>query len=215
MADETPSNLKQFKAGILSDNPVLVQLLGMCPVLAVTNSVENALVMGAAATFVLVMSNLITSLLRGQIRPHVRILIFTLTIATFVTIADYTLKAYVYEVSRQLGPFIPLIIVNCMIICRAEVVAIKSKPGRALADAFGIGIGFTMALCILGVIRELLGTGGITILQQAGWAWHLDPKLFEPHAWVVMVLPPGAFLTLGAVIGVVNQMRARRTKGGA
>jgi electron transport complex protein RnfE len=120
---------RQFKSGILDNNPVLVQLLGMCPTLAVTNSLENALVMGAAATFVVVMSNLITSLLRNLIKPHVRILIFTLTIATFVTIADLVLKAYMYDVSKQLGAFIPLIIVNCMIICRAEVVAIKSGVG--------------------------------------------------------------------------------------
>lgn len=215
MAANDTTNLQQFKSGILDNNPVLVQLLGMCPTLAVSNSVENALVMGAAVIFVLTMSNLITSTLRNLIRPHVRILIFTLTIATFVTIADLTLKAYVYEVSQKLGPFVPLIIVNCIIICRAEVVAIKSSVLRSLADAWGCGIGFTIALCILGAVRELLGSGGITVLRDLGWAWHLDPKVFEPHAWVVMIMPPGAFLTLGVLIGIVNQIRARGTKGGA
>ena len=217
MAETT--NLQQFKSGILENNPVLVQLLGMCPTLAITNSLENALVMGAAATFVVVMSNLITSLLRHQIKPHVRILIFTLTIATFVTIADLLLKAYVYEVSKQLGAFIPLIIVNCIIICRAEVVAIKSGVGKSLADAFGIGIGFTLALCILGVIREILGSGSLTLpFALPGMASNklLElPAGFEPHAWIIMILPPGAFLTLGVVVGVVTWLRTRGEKGGA
>jgi electron transport complex protein RnfE len=205
------SNLQQFKSGILDNNPVLVQLLGMCPTLAITNSLENALVMGAAATFVVVMSNLITSLLRNLIKPHVRILIFTLTIATFVTIADLTLKAYMYQVSKQLGAFIPLIIVNCMIICRAEVVAIKNGVGKSLADAFGIGVGFTLALAILGVIREILGSGSLTL---PGGAKLLElPAAYEPHAWIIMILPPGAFLTLGVVVGVVNHLRERGKAG--
>jgi electron transport complex protein RnfE len=210
------TNLQQFKSGILDNNPVLVQLLGMCPTLAVTNSVENAIVMGAAATFVVVMSNLITSLLRNLIKPHVRILIFTLTIATFVTIADLVLKAYMYQVSKQLGAFIPLIIVNCMIICRAEVVAIKSGVGKSLADAFGIGIGFTMALTILGVIREWLGSGTITIPGME--AIPVMPAAYTEggHNWIIMILPPGAFLTLGVVVGVVNYLRSRGSaQGGA
>ncbi|HNQ22600.1 MAG TPA: electron transport complex subunit RsxE [Phycisphaerae bacterium] len=207
---ENGSNLQQFKEGVFSNNPVLVQLLGMCPTLAVTNSLENALVMGMAVTFVVVMSNLITSLLRNLIKPHVRILIFTITIATFVTIADLALKAYLFDVARKLGAFVPLIIVNCIIICRAEVVAIKSGVSRSLADALGIGLGFTMALCILGVVREVLGSG--TLLNQ-----HVLPRDFIEggHTWVIMVLPPGAFLTLGAVVGVVNHLRERRAKGGA
>jgi len=208
MPDDNGSHLAQFKAGILENNPVLVQLLGMCPTLAVSNTLENALVMGAAATFVVVMSNLVTSVLRHQIKPHVRILIFTLTIATFVTIADLFLKAYMFDVSKKLGPFVPLIIVNCIIICRAEVVAIKSSVFRSLADAFGIGIGFTMALSILGIVREVLGSG--TLLNHA-----VTPASFEPYKWVIMVLPPGAFLTLGVVIAIVNQMRLRGRKGGA
>lgn len=209
MADVNGSNLKQFTEGIGSNNPVMVQLLGMCPTLAVTNSVENALVMGAAATFVVVMSNLITSVLRNQIKPHVRILIFTLTIATFVTIADLVLKAYMFTASQNLGPFIPLIIVNCMIICRAEVIAIKSDVKKSLADAFGIGVGFTIALVVLGVIRELLGSGTLLNYQI------LDKDVWDTHAWVIMVLPPGAFLTLGVVIGIVNQFRNKRAGGGA
>jgi len=209
MAEENGSNLQQFSDGVLANNPVLVQLLGMCPTLAVTNSLENALVMGMAATFVVVMSNVITSLLRNLIKPHVRILIFTLTIATFVTIADLALKAYMFEVSQKLGAFVPLIIVNCMIICRAEVVAIKNGVGRSLADALGIGLGFTIALSILGIVREILGSGSLLNFQI------LPDAFVDGHSWVIMVLPPGAFLTLGAVVGIVNQIRASRSKGGA
>jgi len=213
MAEENGSNVQQFMDGIIKNNPTLVQLLGMCPTLAVTNSVDNALVMGAAVIFVLVMSNLVTSLLRHLIQPHVRILIFTLTIAAFVTIADLTLRAYVFEVSRKLGPFVPLIIVNCIIIARAEVVASKHGILRSLADALGCGIGFTLGLTLLAVIREVLGSGSITL---PGWRIPLvDPKAFDPHAWVIMIMPPGAFLTLGAVIGIITQLRMRASKGGA
>ncbi|UCD29140.1 MAG: electron transport complex subunit RsxE [Planctomycetota bacterium] len=210
MADENGNGaLQQFKDGVLSDNPVLVQLLGMCPTLAITNSVENALVMGAAASFVVICSNMITSLLRPLIHPHVRILIFTLTIATFVTLADRFLAANMYKVSKQLGAFIPLIIVNCMIICRAEVCAIKSGPLKSFCDACGIGIGFTMALVILGVVREILGNG--TLLN-----YRIMPEAFYgTHEWVIMVLPPGAFLVLGIVIGVSNFIRQDKAGGAA
>jgi len=207
MADQDDNGaLNQFKAGVISDNPVLVQLLGMCPTLAITNSVENALVMGAAATFVVICSNMIASLLRGLIRPHVRILIFTLTIATFVTIADRFLAANMYEVSKKLGAFIPLIIVNCMIICRAEVCAIKSPPFKSFCDACGIGLGFTIALVILGVVRELLGAGELL-------GYRIMPEGFDD--WVIMVMPPGAFLVLGIVIGVSNHIRNKRSGGAA
>jgi Na+-translocating ferredoxin:NAD+ oxidoreductase subunit E len=213
MAVENASNLRQFVDGVIKNNPTLVQLLGMCPTLAVTNSVDNALVMGAAVIFVLVMSNLVTSGLRHVIQPHVRILVFTLTIATFVTIADLVLKAYVFEVSKKLGPFVPLIIVNCIIIARAEVVASKSGLRRSLADALGCGLGFTLGLTALGLIREVLGSGSITL---PGWKIPLvDPKAFEPHAWVIMIMPPGAFLTLGAIIGIITQLRMRTAKEGA
>jgi electron transport complex protein RnfE len=206
MAEPNGGNFRQFTAGLIDNNPVLVQVLGMCPTLAVSNSVENALVMGAAVIFVLVMSNLTTSLLRKLIQPHVRILIFTMTIAVFVTIADLVLKAHVYSVSKKLGPFVPLIIVNCIIIARAEVVASKSGPLRSLADALGCGLGFTAALTLLGVIREILGSG--TLLGRPVF----DPQAFEPHAWVVMIMPPGAFLTLGVVIGLVNHLRSRAVR---
>jgi len=198
--DNGPGAVKQFRAGLWQDNPVLVQLLGMCPTLAVTNTLENSLVMGAAATFVLICSNLVTSTLRSLIKPHLRILVFTISIAGFVTIADLFLQAYMFEVSKKLGAFVPLIIVNCMIIGRAEVCAIRSNPILSLFDALGIGLGFTFALCILGTIREVLGSG--TVLGHPVMWSGFDP-------WVIMVLPPGAFLTLGIVIGVVNYIRQR------
>ena len=119
------------------------------------------------------------------------------------------------KVSKKLGPFVPLIIVNCIIICRAEVVAIKSGVLRSLADAFGIGIGFTGALAILGIVREILGSGTLTVLSGKLWFQVLPKDAWDTHAWVIMVLPPGAFLTLGIVIGIVNQLRMRSAKGGA
>ena len=204
--DSGPSLGRQFTNGLWDDNPVLVQLLGMCPTLAVSNTLENAVVMGAAATFVVLCSNIVASTLRHLIKPHLRILVFTISIAGFVTIADLFLQAYLYEVSKKLGAFVPLIIVNCMIIGRAEVCAIRSKPTRAIADALGIGIGFTLALSILGLIREVLGSGSI-------WGCPVMPAAFEK--WVIMVLPPGAFLTLGIVIGVVNAIRQRTQRRSA
>jgi len=200
---------QRFKAGFWADNPTLVQVLGMCPTLAVSNSLENALVMGMAVTFVLLGSNLITSLLRNLLRPHLRILIFTLTIAGFVTIADLFLQAHLPAASKKLGPFVPLIIVNCIIIARCEVCASRSSVRAALADAVGQGLGFTIALSILGVVREVLGSG--TLLNRPVF----DPQAFKPHAWVIMILPPGAFIMLGILIGAANQVRLRRARGGA
>jgi Na+-translocating ferredoxin:NAD+ oxidoreductase subunit E len=211
MAAEAGTHGTVFREGVLGNNPVMVQLLGMCPALAVTNSLTNALVMGGAATFVVVMSNVITSLLRRQIKPHVRILIFTLTIATFVTIADLVLKAQLPEISASIGAFIPLIIVNCMIISRAEVVAIKSGVVRSLVDALAIGVGFTLALAILGAIREILGSAALLGMPFGTAAFQ---AAIEPHKWVIMILPPGAFLTLGLVVGVVNYFRQRGAAGG-
>lgn len=192
---------RQFLNGIWQENPILVQLIGMCPTLAITNSVLNALTMGAATTFVLVCSNTAISLLRRWLQPHLRILVYMLTIATFVTIADYTLQAYAFDVSQALGPYVPLIIVNCLILSRAEVCASREPVFRSFVDGLGMGVGFTIALTILGLIREVLGTR--TIL-----GWQVLPNRFEP--WVIMILPAGAFLTLGLVIGVVNWLKMSR-----
>lgn len=203
---QVPGGRERFLAGFWSDNPTVVQVLGMCPTLAVTNSLENALVMGAAVTFVLLGANLMTSLLRRAILPHVRILIFTLTIAAFVTIADLFLQAYLPAASKKLGPFVPLIIVNCIIIARCEVCAAKSPLIPSLTDALGQGLGFTIALSILGVVREILGDGKL-----------LGHPVLWPgfDKWVIMILPPGAFIMLGVLIGTANFIRQRRAQGTA
>ena len=180
------------------------QLLGLCPVLAVTNGMKAAMTMAGAVMFVLCCANVIISLIRPLLKPHLRILVFTLTIATFVTIADRFLAAFMYDMSKQLGPYIPLIIVNCIIICRCEVCASKQGVFTALSDAVGTSLGFALALGALASVREILGSGtwfDLAVLP-AGWP-----------DWVVMVLPPGAFLTLGVLMGLTNwidQARAKR-----
>jgi len=182
-------------AGLWRENPVFRLLLGMCPTLAVTAAVKPALTMGCCVIFVLVCSNVIVSLMRNLLKPHLRILMFTLTIATFVTIADLFLKAFQPEMSEALGPYVPLIIVNCIIICRAEACASKNGLVVSIVDALGMGIGFTVTLCILASIRELLSTGKIIELQ-------LMPDAFVP--WAAMSMPVGAFITLGLLLGLVN-----------
>jgi electron transport complex protein RnfE len=197
-----PSPTERLIRGILPENPTYRQLLGMCPTLAVTNTMAGALTMGLATTFVLVCSNLLVSLLRKHLQPHLRILIFTLVIAAFVTMADRFLAAFFPEMSIRLGPYIPLIIVNCIIICRAEVCAAQQGLFTSLLDGIGQGGGFVLGLLSLAVVRELLGSGtwfGARVLPEV---W--------PN-WVIMVLPPGAFLTLGSLIGLVNWLTTRRS----
>lgn len=200
MPDDGPTPLERFIRGILPENPVYRQLLGMCPTLAVTNGVAQAMTMCGAVLFVLFCANIITSLIRGLLKPHLRILVFTLTIATFVTIADRFLAAYVYPMSKALGPYVPLIIVNCIIICRCEVCASKQSVFTAGADAIGQSIGFALALLSLSVVREILGTGAIL----SGTLMELRVLPAAWPNWVVMILPPGAFLTLGLLLGVAN-----------
>ena len=201
MNPNQPTALERFVQGILPENPTYRQLLGMCPTLAVTNNLMSAMTMTAAVMFVLVCANLIISLIRDLLKPHLRIVIFTLTIATFVTVADRLLAAFVYPMSKTLGPYIPLIIVNCIIICRCEVCASKQGPAAAVADGLGQSLGFGLGLASIAGVRELLGTGmwfGIRILPAA-WP-----------DWVIMVLPPGAFLTFGLLLGLVNWIGQRR-----
>jgi electron transport complex protein RnfE len=194
MADQ-PTALERFIQGILPENPVFRQLLGLCPTLAVTNNMKSAVTMAGAVMFVLFCANVITSLIRNLLKPHLRIVIFTLTIATFVTIADRFLAAYLYQMSKTLGPYIPLIIVNCIIICRCEVCASKQGMVTAGADAIGQSIGFGIALSAIASVREILGTGNFFDIPVLPAAW---------PDWVIMVLPPGAFLTFGLLIGLVN-----------
>ncbi len=194
MAD-LPTATERFVNGILPENPVYRQLLGLCPTLAVTNSLMAAVTMAGAVGFVMLCANVITSLIRNLLKPHLRIVVFTLTIATFVTIADRLLAAYLYQMSKTLGPYIPLIIVNCIIICRCEVCASKQTPLVAATDALGQSLGFGLALSSIAAIREILGTGFLFGMRVMPAAW---------PDWVIMVLPPGAFLTFGLLLGTAN-----------
>ncbi len=206
MPNDGPTPLERFIQGILPENPVYRQLLGMCPTLAVTANLKAAMTMSAAVMFVLICANVIISLIRGLLKPHLRILVFTLTIATFVTIADRFLAAYMYSMSKELGPYIPLIIVNCVIICRCEVCASRQGVFTAASDAVGQSIGFALALASVAAVRELLGTGALFGYAVLPATW---------PGWAVMILPPGAFLTLGLLLGGVNwigQIRENRGK---
>ena len=199
---DLPTPFERFIQGILPENPVYRQLLGLCPTLAVTNSLKPALTMAAAVGVVLLSANTIISLIRHLLKPHLRIVVFTLTIATFVTIVDRLLAAYMYQMSKILGPYIPLIIVNCIIICRCEVCSSRQNFLAASADAVGQAIGFGLALTGIAVIREVLGTGMIAGFQVMPTAW---------PSWVIMVLPPGAFLTFGLLLALVNWIDATRS----
>jgi electron transport complex protein RnfE len=191
----TPVLSQTFLAGLWKENPVFRLLLGMCPTLAVTAAVKPALTMGCCVIFVLLCSNIVVSLMRDLLKPHLRILMFTLTIATFVTIADLLLKAFIPDMSAALGPYVPLIIVNCIIICRAEACASKNGLVVSIVDALGMGVGFTITLCVLAGVRELLSTG--KVFEMA-----VMPESFIP--WAAMSMPVGAFITLGLLLGLVN-----------
>jgi electron transport complex protein RnfE len=188
-------------AGLWRENPVFRLLLGMCPTLAVTAAVKPALTMGCCVIFVLVCSNIVVSLMRNLLRPHLRILMFTLTIATFVTIADLFLKAFQPEMSAALGPYVPLIIVNCIIICRAEACASKNGVVISVVDAIGMGVGCTFTLCALAGVRELLSTGKL-------FEANVMPGWFVP--WAAMGMPVGAFVTLGLMLGLVNIVTGKK-----
>jgi electron transport complex protein RnfE len=179
----------------------------MCPTLAVTAAVKPAFTMGCCVIFVLFCSNIIVSLMRNLLKPHLRILMFTLTISTFVTIADLFLKAYVPKMSETLGPYVPLIIVNCIIICRAEACASKSGLAISVIDALGMGLGFTLTLCVLAGVRELLASGAIFEIQLIPLA--KDGGWFVP--WAAMSMPVGAFITLGLLLGLVNKITNKET----
>jgi len=203
MDPQGPTALERFINGIIPENPVYRQLLGMCPTLAVTGAMKPAMTMVAATAFVLISANIIVALIRGLLRPHLRILVFTLTIATFVTIADKVLEAYLYQMSKQLGPYVPLIIVNCIIISRCEICASKQSVWTAIADGVGMSLGFALALASIATVREILGSGtwyGLAVLPEA-WP-----------GWGIMVLPPGAFLTLGVLLGIAEWIGQRRKK---
>ncbi len=191
---------EDFTKGLWKENPVFRQLLGMCPTLAVTNAMINGLAMGLATTFVLVFSSLVVSSIKKLIPSQVRIASYIVVIATFVTIADRFLAAFFPPISKNLGPYVPLIVVNCIILGRQEAFSSKNTIGRSLIDALGMSLGFIIALLVLSAIREILGSGTFFGQQVLG-TW------FEP--WIIMVLPPGAFIALGILLGLANKIEEK------
>jgi electron transport complex protein RnfE len=203
MATKDVTSTDEFVKGLWRDNPVFVQVLGMCPALAVSNTAINALAMGLATTFVLLMSGLTVSLVRNFIPREARIVCYISIIATFVTCVDYLIMAISLELHRALGAFIALIVVNCLILGRAEAFASKNRPGRAVLDGLGMGTGFTLALLFIGVVREILGSGslfGVAVL----------PDGFQ--TWTVMVLPSGGFFGMALWLLIINRVKQRAAK---
>ena len=191
------NNFKVILNGIIKENPTFVLLLGMCPTLGTTSSAINGMSMGLATMFVLILSNLIISCIKNLIPDAVRIPSYIVVIASLVTILQMVMQAYVPDVYAELGLFIPLIVVNCVILGRAEAFAAKNSTGASLMDGIGIGLGFTLGLTLLGICRELLGAGSI-------FGFTLLP---ETYNMLMFVLPPGAFITLGFLVAVVNKMK--------
>jgi len=190
------NHLQNFTKGFIKENPVFVLLLGMCPTLGVTTSAVNGLGMGLATTFVLVMSNLVVSVVKSQIPDKVRIPAFIIIIASFVTIVELTMQAYVPALFDSLGLFIPLIVVNCLVLGRAEAFASKNNIGSSLIDGLGMGLGFSFALTLLGGLREILGSGAF-----------FGFKFLPGDNMLVFVLAPGAFIVLGYLIALINKLR--------
>ena len=193
--------IQEFTKGIIKENPVFVMALGLCPTLAVSTSVQNAIGMGAAATFVLVCSNILISLLKNVIPSKVRIPCFILVIASFVTIVDMTMEAYVPALHKSLGIFIPLIVVNCIILGRAEAFASKNGVFKSMLDGLGMGLGFMLAIMVIASIREILGTGALLNI-------HLLSASYKPM--IVAILPPGAFITIGLLMGLLNIIQNKK-----
>lgn len=196
-------NMKILTNGILKENPIFFQLLGMCPTLAVTTSAENGMGMGLATTAVLIASNIVISLIRNIIPSKIRIPAFIVVIASFVTIIGMVMEGFVPALFSALGLFIPLIVVNCLILARAEAYAFKNNIFNSALDGIGMGIGFTLALTILGGVREILGNGTLFNVSLLG------PN-FKPA--LIMILPPGAFLALGLLLALNNVIKAKQAK---
>ncbi len=203
MLGKEVSTTDEFVKGLWRDNPVFVQVLGMCPALAVSNTAINALTMGLATTFVLLMSGICVSALRNFIPREARIVSFICIIATFVTAVDYLIMAISLELHRSLGAFIALIVVNCLILGRAEAFASKNTLGRSVLDALGMGVGFTVALLWIGVVREILGSGSL-------FGVSLFPETFQ--TWTVMVLPSGGFFAMAMWLLLVNRLKQREAE---
>lgn len=197
------SLVKSLKEGIITNNPSFIQLIGMCPTLGVTTSAENGLAMGLATAAVLVCSNLAISLIKKIVPDEIRIPVFVVVIATFVTAVGMLLAAFLPELNKSLGLFIPLIVVNCLILGRAEAFASKNSAVESIFDGIGMGLGFTLALTILGSIREILGSGALFGKAIMGAS-------FQPS--IMFILPPGAFFVLGLLVGIINKVNISKAK---
>jgi electron transport complex protein RnfE len=196
------SVLPEFSKGIYKQNPVFKQALGLCPTLAVTNSVYNGLGMGLAATFVLIGSNVIVSLIHKGVPNKIRIPIYIVVIASFVTVVDLVMAGFQPALHKALGIFVPLIVVNCIILGRAEAFASKNPVTASIADALGISLGFALALIIISLLRQILGTGNLTIADNSLFTL---PLLGE-HPLVIFILPPGAFLVIGLLLALFRRL---------
>lgn len=199
---------KELRKGLWDEIPVFRVVLGLCPTIAVTTSLMNGIGMGIAATFVLICSNLMVAALRNVIPDKVRIPCFIVIAATFTTVTDLVMNGFAHEVHKNLGIFIPLIVVNCIILGRAEAFAARNSPWLALADAIGMGAGFTIALAVIGTIRELIGNGTLTVWTP----WGFSISGYEPM--LLLILAPGGFITLGLILGLMNKIEehlARRS----
>lgn len=194
-----------FLNGLIYENPTFVQLLGMCPTLAVTTSLKNGLGMGLSATAVLIMSNILISLLRKIIPDKVRIAAYIVIIAAFVTVLQMFLQSYVQSLYASLGLFIPLIVVNCIILARAEAFASKNSVGKSAMDGLGMGLGFTCALCLISAVREFFGQGTL-------WGIKIYGDMIKPAA--IIGMPPGGFIVLGILIALINFLVSRKKEGG-
>lgn len=201
MAENKKTAMSVLKNGLLTENPTFIQLLGMCPTLAVTTSLQNGLGMGLSATAVLICSNFIISLLRKVIPDKVRIAAYIVIIAAFVTLIQMCLNAFLPDLASSLGLFIPLIVVNCIILARAESFASKNSPFLSAVDGLGMGLGFTLALCIISAIREFLGAGSI-------WGVTLYGAHIQPAS--IMIMAPGGFIVLGLLVGIINFITSRK-----
>lgn len=195
-------NLAEFTKGLWKENPVFRMVLGLCPTLAVTNSAINGVAMGLASSFVLISSNIVVSLLRNIIPSKVRIPSFIIIIASFVTIVDLVMNGFAHPIHKTLGLFIPLIVVNCLILGRSEAFASKKPVVTSAIDGLGMGLGFTLSLTLLGAVREVLGSGSVFGVDLLGSAY---------NDMLVMVLPPGAFLAMGILLALFNYIDTRRS----
>jgi electron transport complex protein RnfE len=195
---------KELIKGLWKENPIFRLVLGMCPTLAVTTSLENGIGMGAAATFVLICSNIVIAAVRNIIPSKVRIPCFIVIIATFVTIVDLLMNGFAHELHNKLGIFIPLIVVNCIILGRAEAFASKNSVLLSIADGIGMGMGFTLGLAVLGAVREIIGSGTITIWGDIS----AEIPVYIDQSLILLILPSGGFIALGCLLGFMNHLQA-------